>query len=188
MHKWLASLSHTRLGIWHHSQHSEAFARRHTASCGPAEKSTTYKSSFRYPSNTRDLSDSISTRQRYFPNITIMFKSQSIETDIKLKPRDSTSMTLSMCWSLEIATLPRPNTLLLPVSANVMWLLSDGRKVESIRRLLLPVMWFVHPLSIIHSEDFEDAGVVPYSAVRGIGFTKRIMKQKHLTNQWVMKT
>ena len=79
------------------SQHSEAFARRHTASCGPAEKSTTYRSSFRYPSNTRDLSYSISTRQRYFPNITTMFKSQSIEIDIKLKSRDSTSMTLSTC-------------------------------------------------------------------------------------------
>ena len=44
-----------------------------------------------------DFSDSISTRQRYFPNSTIMFKSQSIETDIKLNPRDSTSITLSMC-------------------------------------------------------------------------------------------
>ena len=42
----------------------------------------------------------------------------------------------------------------------------------------------MHPLSIIHSEGFGD---VPYSAVRGIGFTKRIVKQKHLTNQWVMK-
>ena len=166
------------------SQHSEAFARRHTASCGPAEKSTMYRSSFQYPSKTRDLSDSISTRQRYFPNITIMFKSQSIETDIKLKPRDSTSITLSMCWSFEIATLPRPNTLLLLVSANVMWLLSDGRKVESMRRLRSPVIWLVHPLSIIHSEAF---GVIPYSAVRGIGFTKSIVKQKHLTNQWVMK-
>ena len=45
----------------------------------------------------------------------------------------------------------------------------------------------MHPLSIIHSEDFEVAGVVPYSAVRGIGFTKRLVKQKHLMNQWVMK-
>ena len=26
-----------------------------------------------------------------------------------------------------------------------------------------------------------------FMAVRGIGFTKRIVKQKHLTNQWVMK-
>src|SRR3954465_243643 len=80
-----------------HSQHSEAFVRRHLASCGPAEKFTMYRSSFLYPSKTIDLSDSISTRQQYFPNMTTLFKSQSIETDIKLKPRDSTSITLSMC-------------------------------------------------------------------------------------------
>ena len=113
-----------------------------------------------------------------------MFRSQSIETDIKLKPMDSISITLSMCWSFQIATLPRPNTLLLPVSANVMWLLSDGRKVESMRRLRSPVIWLVHPLSIIHSEAF---GVIPYSAVWGIGFTKRVVKHKHLTNKWNME-
>ena len=88
------------------SQHSEAFARRYTASYGPAEKSTMYKSYFWYPSKTRDLSYSIRTRQRYFANITIMSRSQSVETDIKFYPRDSTSITLSMCWSFEIATLP----------------------------------------------------------------------------------
>ena len=52
------------------------------------------------------------------------------------------------------------------------------------RRLRSPVMWLVHPLSIIHSEAF---GVIPYSAVRGIGFTKGIVKHKHLTNEWIMK-
>ena len=28
---------------------------------------------------------------------------------------------------------------------------------------------------------------MPYSAVRGIGFTKRIVKHKHLTSKWIMK-
>ena len=45
-------------------------------------------------------------------------------------------------------------------------------------------MWLVHPLSIIHS---EVRGVVAYSAVWGIGFTKRVVKQKHLTNKWNME-
>ena len=45
-------------------------------------------------------------------------------------------------------------------------------------------MWLVHPLSIIHS---EACGVIPYSTVRGIGFTKGIVKHKHLTNEWIMK-
>ena len=93
-------------------------------------------------------------------------------------------MTLSMCWSFEIATLPRPNTLLLPVSANVMWILVDGRRVESMRSLRSPVMWLVHPLSIIHSKAF---GIVPYSAVGGIGFTKSIVKHKHLTGKRIME-
>ena len=45
-------------------------------------------------------------------------------------------------------------------------------------------MWLVHPLSIIHSVAF---GVVPYSAVWGIGFTKRSVKHKHLMNKHIMK-
>ena len=40
------------------------------------------------------------------------------------------------------------------------------------------------PLSIIHS---EARGVVAYSVVWGIGFTKRVVKQKHLTNKWNME-
>ena len=89
-----------------------------------------------------------------------------------------------MCSSFEIANLPRPNTLLLPVSANVMWLLVDVRKVESMRRLRSPVMWLVQPLSMIHSVAFR---VVPYSAVSGIGFTKSIVKQKHVANKHIIK-
>ena len=42
----------------------------------------------------------------------------------------------------------------------------------------------VHPLSIIHS---EAASVIPYSAVRGIGFSKRIVKHKHLTSKRIIK-
>ena len=45
-------------------------------------------------------------------------------------------------------------------------------------------MWLVHPLSIIHS---EAAGVIPYSAVRGIGFTKSIVKHKHLTGKRIIE-
>ena len=45
-------------------------------------------------------------------------------------------------------------------------------------------MWLVHPLSIIH---FEVRGVIAYSAVWGIGFTKRVVKHKHLTNKWNME-
>ena len=45
-------------------------------------------------------------------------------------------------------------------------------------------MWLVHPLSIIHSEAF---GMVPYSAIRGTGFTKGNVKHKYLTNKWIMK-
>ena len=45
-------------------------------------------------------------------------------------------------------------------------------------------MWLVHPLSIIHSEAF---GIVPYSAVRGIGFTMGNVKHKHLTNKHIIK-
>ena len=45
-------------------------------------------------------------------------------------------------------------------------------------------MWLMHPLSIIHSEAF---GVVPYNAVRGIGFTKGNVKHKHLTNKHIIK-
>ena len=52
------------------------------------------------------------------------------------------------------------------------------------RRLQSLVMWLVHPLSIIHSEAF---GVVPYSAVRGIGFTKGNVKHKHLTHKRIIK-
>src|SRR3989337_1178594 len=166
------------------SQHSEAFARRHVATCGPAEKSTKYKSPLQNPSKTLDLSEAISTMQRYFPKMTIISRSQSIETDMRLNPRDSTSITLSMCRSFEIATLPSPNTLLLPVSANVMWLFEDGSRVESMRRLRSPVMWLVHPLFIIHSVAF---GVVPYSAVSGIGFTKSIVKHKHIANKHAIK-
>ena len=44
-------------------------------------------------------------------------------------------------------------------------------------------MWLVH-LSIIHSVAF---GAVPYSVVRGIGFTKRNVKRKHLTNKHTIK-
>jgi hypothetical protein len=44
--------------------------------------------------------------------------------------------------------------LLLPVSANVMWLFEEGRRVESISRLRSLVIWFVHPLSKIHSVVF----------------------------------
>ena len=42
----------------------------------------------------------------------------------------------------------------------------------------------MHPLSIIHS---EARGVVSYSAVWGIGFTKRVVKHKNLTNKWNME-
>jgi len=45
-------------------------------------------------------------------------------------------------------------------------------------------MWLVHPLSIIHSVVF---GAVPYSAVSGIGFTKRSVKHKHLKNKHIIK-
>ena len=51
------------------------FGKSHCLVLMESEKSTMYRSPFLYPSKTRDLSDSISTRQRYFPNITIMFKS-----------------------------------------------------------------------------------------------------------------
>src|SRR3954470_16399825 len=68
-----------------------------------------------------------------------------------LYPRDSTNMTLSMYWSREIATLPRPNTLLLPLSVNVMVFFDEGLREDSMRRFLSPVIWFVHPLSMIHS-------------------------------------
>src|SRR3954467_5161964 len=85
-------------------------------------------------------------------------RSQSMDTDIRLYPRDSTSMTLSIYWSREIATLPRPNTLLLPLSANVIVFLDEGLREDSMRRFLSPVMWLVHPLSMIHSvlpDDFS---------------------------------
>ena len=42
-------------------------------------------------------------------------------------------------------------------------------------------------MSIIHSEDFEDAGVVPYSAVRRIGFTKSVVKHEQLTHKRIIK-
>ena len=42
----------------------------------------------------------------------------------------------------------------------------------------------MHPLSIIHS---EACGVIPYSTVRGIGFTKSIVKHKHLTGKRIIK-
>ena len=42
----------------------------------------------------------------------------------------------------------------------------------------------MHPLSIIHSEAF---GVIPYSAVRGIGFTKGNVKHKHFTDKNIIK-
>ena len=45
-------------------------------------------------------------------------------------------------------------------------------------------MWLVQPLSMIHSVAF---GVVPYSAVSGIGFTKSIVKQKHVANKHIIK-
>src|SRR3954466_12258805 len=74
-----------------------------------------------------------------------------MDTDIRLYPRDSTNMTLSIYWSREIATLPRPNTLLLPLSANVIVFFDEGLRNDSMRRFLSPVMWLVHPLSMIHS-------------------------------------
>ena len=42
-------------------------------------------------------------------------------------------------------------------------------------------MWLVQ---LIHSVAF---GVVPYSAVSGIGFTKSIVKQKHVANKRIIK-
>ena len=39
-------------------------------------------------------------------------------------------------------------------------------------------------MSIIHSEAF---GVIPYSTVRGIGFTKSSVKLKHLTDKRIIK-
>jgi hypothetical protein len=45
-------------------------------------------------------------------------------------------------------------------------------------------MWLVHPLSIIYSVAF---GAVTYSAVWGIGFTKRSVKHKHLKNKHTIK-
>lgn len=87
------------------------------AGCGPVEKSTIYKSPLPKPLKTLDLSHSMMTTHLYFPKMTIISRSQSIETDMRLNPRDSTSMTLSMCRYLEIATLPSPNTMLLPLSA-----------------------------------------------------------------------
>ena len=133
------------------SQPSEAFASKHTAGCGPVEKSTIYRSPLLKPSKTLELSASMITTQRYLPKITTISRSQSIETDMRLYPKDSTSMTLSMCLSLEIATLPRPNTWLLPLSAKMICFRCDGDKGASIKRFLSPVMWFVHPLSRTHS-------------------------------------
>ena len=75
-----------------HNQPSEAFASRHVAGAGPAEKSTIYKSPFLKPSKTLDLSDSISTMQRYLPKLTTISRSQSIEIGMRLNPKDSTSM------------------------------------------------------------------------------------------------
>ena len=103
-----------------HSQHSEAYSSRHVAGCGPAEKSTIYKSPLLKPSKTLELSDSISTIQWYLLKMTTISRSQSIETDMSLNPKDLTSMTLSMCLSFEIATLPRPNTLLSFISVGDM--------------------------------------------------------------------
>src|SRR3989337_3429041 len=45
-------------------------------------------------------------------------------------------------------------------------------------KLRSPVIWLVQPLSRIHSVAF---GSVPYSTVSRIGFTKTIVKCKHLT-------
>ena len=45
-------------------------------------------------------------------------------------------------------------------------------------------MWLVHPLSIIHS---DARGVEAYSAVWGIGFTKRVVKHKYLTHKRIIK-
>ena len=70
---------------------------------------------------------------------------------MRLYPKDSTSMTLSMCRSFVIATLPRPNTWLLPLSAKMICFKCDGYKGASINRFLSPVMWFVHPLSRAYS-------------------------------------
>ena len=134
-----------------HSQPSEAFASKHTAGCGPVEKSTMYKSPLLKPSKTLELSASMIITQRYLPKTTTISRSQSIETDMRLYPKDSTSMTLSMCRSFEIATLPRPNTWLLPLSAKMICFRCDGDKGASINRFLSPVMWFVHPLSRTHS-------------------------------------
>src|SRR3954469_23907474 len=93
-----------------YNQHSVARARKHVATCGPSEKSTIYRSPFLTPRKTMELSLTIETRQPYLPKSTTRSRSQSIDTDIRLYPRDSTNLTLSIYWSREIATLPRPNT------------------------------------------------------------------------------
>ena len=134
-----------------HSQPSEAFASRHTAVCGPVEKSIIYKSPLLKPSKTLEWLASMITTQRYLPKTTTISRSQSIETDMRFYPKDSTSMTLSMWRSFEIATLPRPNTWLFPLSAKMICFRCDGDKGASINRFLSPVMWFVHPLSRTHS-------------------------------------
>src|SRR4051812_42717909 len=123
-----------------HSQHSVARASRQVATCGPSEKSTIYRSPFQTPRKTMELSLTIETRQPYLPKSTKRSRSQSIDTNIRLYPRDSTSMTLSIYWSREIATLPRPNTLLLPLSANVIVFFDEGLREDSMRIFLSPVM------------------------------------------------
>src|SRR4051812_49428262 len=81
-----------------------------------------------------------------------------MDTDIRLYPMDSTNMTLSICWSREIATLPRPNTLLLPLSVNLIVFFDEGLRENSMRRFISLVISLVHPLSIINlvlPEDFS---------------------------------
>ena len=156
------------------SQPSEAFASKHTAGCGPVEKSTIYRSPLLKPSKTLELSASITTTQRYLPKTTTISKSQSIQTDMRLYPKDSTSMTLSMCRSFEIATLPRPNTWLLPLSAKMICFRCDGDKGASINRFLSPVMWFVHPLSRTHSV------ALGWSSCRWISAAYEL----HILHQW----
>ena len=138
-------------GLRCHNHPSEVFASKQVAGWGPVEKSTMYKSPLLTPSKTLDLSDYMMTTHLYLPKITIISRSQSIETDMRLKPRDSTSITLSICLSLEIATLPSPNTLLLPLSAYVICFRGDGVSGIFISKLLSPVMWCVEPLSRTHS-------------------------------------
>src|SRR3954449_11018271 len=63
----------------------------------------------------------VKRQQREAENRTSIPISHNFEIDIRLYPRDWTSITLSMCLSFDMATLPKPKTLPLLLSPKVIY-------------------------------------------------------------------